>query len=65
MKILLNSTYYILRTTFPIALIAYFLLLILNILTEDFVAYYINFTAWLWVLIIMGVLILWLGRKTK
>ena len=56
-------SYNLLLITFIVSLVTYFLLLIFNILTENFVAYYLNLNIFLWVLIILGALVLWSRRK--
>ncbi len=63
MKIL-HLTSYILEL-FKVNLFAYFTFYILNILTNSFVGYYINFLYWLWFLIFTGVILLVLKYVKK
>lgn len=61
-KKLLPTTHYLLLTILKVSFIAFILFFILNVVTQGFVNYYLDFKFWLWGLIILS-LVLYLFKK--
>lgn len=57
--------YKLFSLTWQVLLISYLLLVIINALTKEFVAYYIDFDIFLLLLIFFGIIVLWLQKKKE
>lgn len=60
-----NCFYQFILVTFQVLFVFYFIFIIFNVFTAEFVTRYINLDIYLVVLIILGVITLWLRKKKE